>query len=284
MNLLKLYMNKICEYLKLDNKYTQLLKNIRKFLTYHYNMGHNDNKNDIFPYEAVRKPLENVHDGTYYHKYQKYKHKYLYLLNDLTGGGKKKLVIHISGPIGSGKSTLGNRLQEKFGNKIVVKDIDDLQREFEKNEYGFNEIKKFDAEKYQKWIDDFVNKQNKPLIFVGLNNLYWWDEKLYYDMHPDYKFYIELDTDIIFKQKCNRWLTVTFGDNKKKENLFRMIIENEKKIIKHIQEEFEDECSYEKTKKRTDIWNIDYKTQGYKFMSRENIFTEVSKMLEKYAR
>ena len=215
----------------------------------------------------------------YYLKYIKYKTKYLQLheISQLRGKNKH-LVIHISGPSGSGKSTLGNKLKEKFGNKIVVKDIDELQAEFQKNEYGFDEVKKIDAKKYQKWIDNYVNEQKKPLIFVGLNHMPWWDKKLYYDMHADYKFYIKLDIDIIFRQKCDRWLTGTFVDNK--ENLFKIIIENEKKIIKDIQEEFKSECSHKETKRMTDMWNRDYKNQGYKFMSHENIFTEVSKIIK----
>jgi len=46
-----------------------------------------------------------------------------------------KLIIHISGASGSGKTTLGNKLKQKFKNEIVVKDINDLKKDF---------IKKFD--------------------------------------------------------------------------------------------------------------------------------------------
>ena len=48
---------------------------------------------------------------------------------------KNNIIIHICGPSGSGKTTLGTKLKDKFKNKIVVKDIDDLRVEFIKNFY-----------------------------------------------------------------------------------------------------------------------------------------------------
>ena len=39
-------------------------------------------------------------------------------------------IIHVSGPSGSGKTCLGNKLKEYFKSKIIVKDIDDLRRDF----------------------------------------------------------------------------------------------------------------------------------------------------------
>lgn len=41
--------------------------------------------------------------------------KYLVLKNNTP------LIIHISGPFGAGKTTLGDGLKEKFGDEIVVK-------------------------------------------------------------------------------------------------------------------------------------------------------------------
>jgi len=41
-----------------------------------------------------------------------------------------KLIIHISGASGSGKTTLGNILKQQFKNEIIVKDIDDLKKDF----------------------------------------------------------------------------------------------------------------------------------------------------------
>ena len=47
-----------------------------------------------------------------------------------------KIIIHISGASGSGKTFLGNHLKEQFGKKIIVKDLDDLRDEFIKIFYG----------------------------------------------------------------------------------------------------------------------------------------------------
>ena len=39
----------------------------------------------------------------------------------------KQTIIHISGASGAGKTTLGKKLEDKYGSKITVKDIDDLR-------------------------------------------------------------------------------------------------------------------------------------------------------------
>ena len=43
------------------------------------------------------------------------------------------MIIHISGPSGAGKTTLGKKLKAYYKNKIIVKDLDDLRVEFIKN-------------------------------------------------------------------------------------------------------------------------------------------------------
>ena len=83
-----------------------------------------------------------------------------------------KIIIHIIGPSGSGKTTLGNKLIEQFKNKIVVKDIDDLRRDFIKKYYGDKKFDIIDKVEYQKYIDKFVKTHStKPLIFVELINM-----------------------------------------------------------------------------------------------------------------
>jgi len=119
-----------------------------------------------------------------------------------------KLIIHISGASGSGKTTLGNKLKEKFNNKIIVKDLDDLRDEFIKSFYGNKSWTFIDENEYQKYINEFIQKQNKTIIFVGLNDniIYGKNKKLYYNLQSQYNYYIELDDMIIVKQKCLRLL------------------------------------------------------------------------------
>ena len=239
----------------------------------------------------------------YYYKYAKYKSKYRslkanneidnssnesiadYSQDDNLIGGAKKIVIHISGPSGAGKTTLGNKLTYKYGDKIVVKDIDDLRFDFVKKEYRgftnfkFNKEDNWNAEKYQVFINKFINKNNKkPLVFVGLNHMPWWNKTLYYDMHPHNKFYIKLNTDIIFKQKCGRFIDDEFIKNK--EQLFKDIIKDEKTTIKQITNGFKNECSYLQIKTMNEMWNKDYKLQGYKYLTREKIFDYVCVILD----
>ena len=72
------------------------------------------------------------------------------------------MIIHICGPSGSGKTTLGNKLKKKYGNKIVVKDLDDLRGEFIKKTYNTSKSWSFSEVKYQKYIDNYIKKNKKP--------------------------------------------------------------------------------------------------------------------------
>ena len=220
----------------------------------------------------------------YFDKYQKYKQKYLDFRNQLnqSGGKKNYPIIHISGPSGAGKTTLGNKLIYKFGKNIVVKDIDDLRYDFIKKEYGgFNKKIIWQPEKYQVYINNFIKKNNKkPIVFVGLNHMPWWNKKLYYDMHPSHKFYIKLNSDLIFKQKCSRFLEDVFVEHR--ENTLNDFVKDEKDTQKKIYNALKNNCNYEKTTKMNETWNTDYKEQGYKFLSRESIFDEVCDILNEH--
>ena len=188
------------------------------------------------------------------------------------------IIIHISGVSGSGKTTLGNKLTEQFKNKIVVKDIDDLRRDFIKKNYGNKKFDIIDKVEYQKYIDNFVKKHaSKPLIFVGLNNhMPWWHNNHYYNMHSIHNYFIDLDDETIIKQKCKRLLLDWATD----EEEMKMLVSNNKKYIENVSNAINQDCNLKKTNKLNNKWRKDYMNQGYKFMSREKIFKNVSKILK----
>lgn len=212
---------------------------------------------------------------TYKYKYLKYKTKYENLLYQF-GGVDKKVIIHISGPSGSGKTTLGDKLKDKFGNKIIVKDIDDLRVEFIEKYYGNKEWSVIDKKAYQKYIDNYMNNQNKPIIFVGLNNMPWWHEDLYYNMHSTYNYYIKIDDMTIVKQKCLR----LFENMPNDKFAMNDLVNNNELFIELTKRSIDVNCNAKETIKMNKKWNKDYEKQGYKFMSRELIFKKVSKILD----
>jgi len=189
----------------------------------------------------------------------------------------EKLIIHISGPSGSGKTTLGNKLKKQFGNKIVVKDLDDLRDEFIKFFYGNEKWTYIDVNEYQLYIDSYVNKQKKPIIFVGLNDniVYGKNKNLYYNVHSQHNYYIEIDDMIIVKQKCIRLLNDIQTDKMAMEDL----VKNNEKFVKKFTEAIKRECSAKQTIKQNNKWKKDYEKQDYNFMSRENIYKSVVKIL-----
>ena len=143
------------------------------------------------------------------------------------------LIIHISGASGSGKTTLGNKLKEHFKSKIIVKDLDDLRGEFEKKYKVVNYLKDFDSNMYQSFLDKYILSQKKPLVLVGLNHMFWHNKKLYYNVHSQYNYYIEIDDMLIVKQKCIRFLTDELPDMvTKNKTIIRDITEDNEKYIK----------------------------------------------------
>ena len=219
----------------------------------------------------------------YKDKYIKYKTKYLELKNTNISnmiGGHPNLIIHISGPSGAGKTTLGNKLERKYSNKIIVKDIDDLRMEFIKEHYGNKKWGVIDKNAYQQYIDDYINKQNKPLIFVGLNNMPWWHKDLYYDMHSIHKFYINIPDETVIKQKCIRQLHKLINLESDKMAMNDLINDNEK-FIRLTTDVIKEECDAKQIIKLNKKWNKDYKKQGYRFLSREKIYDVVCKISDK---
>ena len=190
-----------------------------------------------------------------------------------------KIIIHISGASGSGKTFLGNIIKEKLKNNCIIKDLDDLRDEFINKFYGNKKWTYIDENEYQQYINDYINKQKKPIVFVGLNDntIYGKNKKLYYNLHSQYNYYIEIDDMTIVKQKCLRLLNSIQNDKFAMNDL----IKNNEMFIKNFSQAVKRECSAKETIKLNTKWKKDYMKQGYKLMSRENIYTNVIKLLTK---
>ena len=184
-------------------------------------------------------------------------------------------IIHISGPSGSGKSTLGNKLKAYFKQKhknVSIKDLDDLFHKFMKlkgYKWGF----KFNTKEYQNYIDNYIARnKNKPIIFVGLNLDMHHNPKHYYNLHSNYNYYIQLNYDKVFQQKCKRLL----NDISQKHNIIiKEIKQNETETINGLLDAFKFECGYKQIIKETNEWNKAYKNKSYTFLSFDKIFNKI---------
>jgi len=190
-------------------------------------------------------------------------------------------IIHISGASGSGKTYLGKRLSELYGNKIIVKDLDDLREEFINSQYGDDyNWEEFDSQLYQAFLDKYILSQKKPLVLVGLNHMFWHNEELYYDLHSQYNFYIDIDDMLIVKQKCIRFITDDLKDYvTKNEAIIRDITENNEKFVRLIQENIERECGTKETLRINRMWKTDFEKQGYIIATRDEIYSQVVSIL-----
>lgn len=208
--------------------------------------------------------------------------------NTLYGGNKgKNIIIHISGPSGAGKTTLGEKIKEKYGELIIVKDIDDLRDDFTNQMYGgeYNWAWDYqDHQEFQSYVDKFVKEQTKPLVFVGLNTLPWTTigNRVYTDMHSDrHNFYIDIDDMMVVKQKCTRFIVDGLPRIIKSQSMINELINDNDNAVKSIGDLIERACGKKNTLEDIKIWNQDYKKHGYKFMSSDKIFNKVSKILNK---
>lgn len=194
-----------------------------------------------------------------------------------------KLIVHISGPSGSGKSTLGNKLKNHFKDKIIVKDLDELLDDYFAAQFGTDSTHNLgdvNEESYQEYINNYIKEQSKPIVFVGLNDnfvdFYPTRKDIYYDVYAKNKYYIHIDDDVIVQQKCTRFL-----ENVKKDtNMMDKIITDNEKFIEDMIIAINTECNKEFIMKWNNKWKDYYRSHGYRFMDREDIYEDVKNMLQ----
>ncbi len=187
-------------------------------------------------------------------------------------------IIHISGPSGSGKSALGDRLKKKFGTAISVVDLDDLRRDFIAAYYGKKKFARINKTKYQEYIDKFIKSHRGPLVIVGLNHMPWWHANHYYNVHSTHNYFIDLDDDTILKQKCVRLFTEIVNDTRAMDD----VVNNNGRFQKLMIEALQAECDKESSANFNAKWRKDYKLQGYKFLSRSLIYYRTVGILERF--
>ena len=217
-------------------------------------------------------------DINYYQKYTKYKTKYLNL--KLHNGKNKKeppknIIVHISGSPGSGKTTLGNKIKKHYGNNIVVKDLDDLFKE-----YIAKTQQKFNPKKYQKYIDNFIENNNKKtIIFVGLNKEHM--TATLYDVRPDYKYFIDLPIEVNlerhFNREINAWLD--WMKSRDKNILFGQLLDNEKKVMADLTDSLSNVLDISHQKNFILSFIKIYKDNGYIFLDSDMIYKKIIDLL-----
>jgi len=188
------------------------------------------------------------------------------------------ILAHIAGPTGSGKTTLGKKIKKKFPD-IIVQDLDDIYqnlpllypKEYKKVQDNKIKRKKF----YQKYIKRGYNKflkkfKNSNIIFVGTNATSIKDDfsdQVYYDIDSKYKYFIDIDQDIILRRRFNRHIKFML-DNL--DIYYNKAIKKGKLII-----------DIELWKKKINASYLDnyYKNKKYKFLSNDLIFKDIIKLI-----
>lgn len=197
---------------------------------------------------------------------------------------KPRIVVHVAGASGAGKTILGKRLKRRFGAKIVVKDIDDLQAEYIAKKYNTERWtwNDFDANGFQAFLDQYIAKitKSKPLVLVGLNQIYLHDKKLYYNVHATHRFYIDVPDMQVVKQKCLRSI-------KELQNIVKMdhvvddITNNNNKFVRLTKRDLLAQCGAKHITKVNAMWKTDYAEQKYTFLSSVQIFDRVAALLQR---
>ena len=114
------------------------------------------------------------------------------------------IIGHISGPSGSGKTYLGKKISKKFKNIIYI-DFDDINDEFkEKYKDVTTNIENLANQFLKEYLKPYKNKYILLAGYHGIihkRNDSWNNKPLFYKFDTNHRYYIDLDTEIILKQR-----------------------------------------------------------------------------------
>jgi adenylate kinase family enzyme len=182
-----------------------------------------------------------------------------------------QIFAHISGPTGSGKTTLGKLLKDKYPN-IIIKDLDDFYRESIKtSEDSMNKKKLYKI--ISKKINDFCKKNKESnIIFVGANAVSTkkdFSDASYYDINAKYKYFIDIEMDVILERRFKRHIQY-MNDNI--DHYFDKIMKRGQLII---------DLNMWKKKIKEPYNSGYYKKNNYIFLDNDKIFKEIQNNLKK---
>lgn len=172
------------------------------------------------------------------------------ILNNLN-----KVICHISGPAGAGKTTILNHLKEKYPQFEYI-DLDDIEKEatvslhFEntkRNNYTHKMYHQLHLEK-QKILDKYLNNSNRKFVLCGFHDefprLYHSkpDDKIHQinypknyhlNVHTDNKFFLNISAELSADRFCSR--AAGKGRNVSKEDKIKLV-SHSKDVLKQFVE------------------------------------------------
>ena len=182
-----------------------------------------------------------------------------------------QIFAHISGPTGSGKTTLGKLLKDTYPN-IIIKDLDDFYRESIKTSEDSTNKKRL-YKIISKKINDFCKKNKESnIIFVGANAVSTkkdFSDTSYYDINAKYKYFIDIEMDIILERRFKRHIQY-MNDNI--DHYFDKIMKRGQLII---------DLNMWKKKIKEPYNSGYYKKNNYMFLDNDKIFKEIKNNLKK---
>jgi hypothetical protein len=140
-----------------------------------------------------------------------------------------------------------------------VQDIDGLRTDY--NEVKCKNGYEWTDDGLQAHIDEFIAKQKKPLVFIGLSVLPWitTGPKVYYDMHSENNFYIDIDDMEVVKQRCLQFLVEDLPYIMSGDDASIGITDYNEDTVKTLSLMIEKKFGKEETLRMNKMWSKDYK-------------------------
>lgn len=170
------------------------------------------------------------------------------------------MIIHISGTPASGKTTLGEKIQDEYPNINWI-DTDYWLNEYLDTHNNPNKYIEFMEDKF-KTLDD-----NKINLLTGIFDIYYKGKNYMPKLNADYKFYIKIPLHQLYLQLNNRSLNWILEN----PEIVKDDIINGRPLnyFKSLGELKEDQKRDEKP----------YKILKYKFLTSEQIYNEIKNII-----